>query len=101
MNSGGPETTVNDEERSPARIACDDDRGPTLLPMAQLRNLISNVLLCAVTTAFLVHFALIGIYGKQVIQESSLTIYWSEVSFFILCLGFAVFNIVVQCKHWR
>jgi len=69
---------------APARTNYDDDHGPTLLPMAQFRNLISNVLLCAVTIAFIVHFTLMGIYGKQVIQESNLAIYWPEVSFFIL-----------------
>jgi len=67
--------------------------------VVQFRNLIGNILLLGTVVAFLVHFALIGIYGRQLIQEPSPAIYWLEVSFFILCLGIAVSNIVMECKQ--
>ena len=48
----------------------------------QKLNFIASLLLCGLSVAFLIHFALIGIYGRQLIQEPNPAVYWLEVTFF-------------------
>lgn len=58
-----------------------------------MRVYFTNVLMIALSVAFLTHFALIVKYGGYQIQEPNMTILISEIAMFFGIIGFGVSNL--------
>ncbi len=58
-----------------------------------MRQVLTNIMLIAVTVALLVHFILIAIYGGVTIQEPNVYILTAEMVGLLSIVGFAIFNL--------
>ena len=61
----------------------------------------TNALLGSLAIAFLVHFALIVIYGQQIIQEPNPLILVAEIAGLVGILAFAIWNMVRMIRKFN
>lgn len=63
-----------------------------------MREALANIIVLALSVAFLFHFSFIVIYGSFFIQEPNPIILSLEIALFIGCIGFAIANLI---RLWR
>ena len=66
--------------------------------MTELRRVIINALVIGISLAFLLLFALIGIYGKIYIQEPNINIFSLELFLLTAILSFGVLSFVKDAR---
>ena len=59
-----------------------------------MREGLANIIIIGLSVAFLLHFSLIAIYGTLLIQEPCKVILYSEITMFVVFIGFAVYNLI-------
>ena len=59
----------------------------------RFRIILANLLLTSVCIAFLVHFAMIKIYGQVLIQEPNTFMWCGEVLMFVGFIIFGIYNL--------
>ena len=64
-----------------------------------MRYYFANVLVIAMSLAFLAHFILMAIYGSLLIQELNPVIWALEVTGLIVCIAFALSNLLWRRKR--
>lgn len=64
-----------------------------------MREWMTNILLLSLAIAFLVHLALIAIYGGVVIQEDNALILWLEVAAMVAITALAIYNLVKMIRR--
>lgn len=64
-----------------------------------MREIMANVIILALASAFLAHFALIVKYGGYFIREPNLAILSLEIALLIGIMAFAILNIIRRLRR--